>query len=202
MFNNPKIHIYNKLLCLLLYSLVIIFNTSSISLLLLFIIFFVMIKEDTRMYSMIISMAFVFAFALLYIFDVTVWVKLILLVAYIYYFLYLDINNLPKRKKEVVAEVKVDTEEIKKDIEEKVDKELEKGNTLTEDQKQEIKSRLDSKVESEAKKKQDNYFIRYYNIQTRLAKRKYSFTGDNVGFLLIHIILLLICMFVEKLWDI
>ena len=176
MFNNPKIHLYNKLLCLLLYSLVIIFNTSSISLLLLFIIFFVMIKEDTRMYSMIISMAFVFAFALLYIFDVTVWVKLILLVAYTYYFLYLDINNLPKRKKEVVAEVKVDTEEIK--------------------------SRLDSKVESEAKKKQDNYFIRYYNIQTRLAKRRYSFTGDNVGFLLIHIILLLICMFVEKLWDI
>ena len=194
MFNNPKIHLYNKLLCLLLYSLVIIFNTSSISLLLLFIIFFVMIKEDTRMYSMIISMAFVFAFALLYIFDVTVWVKLILLVAYTYYFLYLDINNLPKSK--------VDTEEIKKDVEEKVDKELEKGNTLTDDQKQEIKSRLDSKVESEAKKKQDNYFIRYYNIQTRLAKRRYSFSGDNVGFLLIHIILLLICMFVEKLWDI
>ena len=31
---------------------------------------------------------------------------------------------------------------------------------------------------------------------------QYSLTGDNVGFLLIHIILLLICVFVEKLWDI
>lgn len=199
MFNNPKIHVLNKLLCLLLYGLVIIFNTSSISLLLLFIIFFVMIKDDTRIYSMIISMAFVFAFAFLYIFDVTFWVKLILVIAYIYYFLYLDINNLPKRKKVVVAETKVDTEEIKKDIEEKVDKELEKGNTLTEEQKEHIKSRLDSKVENEVKKKQDNYFMRYYNIQTRLAQRKYSLTGDNVGFLLIHIILLLICVFVEKL---
>ena len=158
-----------------------------------------MIKEDTRMYSMIISMAFVFAFALLYIFDVTVWVKLILLVAYTYYFLYLDINNLPKRKKEVVAEVKVDTEEIKKDVEEKVDKELEKGNTLTEDQKQEIKSRLDSKVENEYKRKSDNYLMRYYNIQTKLAKRKYNLSGDNISFLLIHIILLLVCVFVEKL---
>ena len=200
MFNNPKIHIFNKLLCLLLYSLVIIFNTSSISLLLLFIIFFVMIKEDTRMYSMIISMAFVFAFALLYIFDVTVWVKLILLIAYIYYFLYLDINNLPKKKKTViVTESKVDKEELKKDIEDKVDKELEKGNTLTEEQKEHIKERLDSKVENEYKRKSDNYLMRYYNIQTRLARRKYSLTGDNISFLLIHIILLLVCVFVEKL---
>ena len=199
MFNNPKIHIFNKLLCLLLYSLVIIFNTSSISLLLLFIIFFVMIKEDTRMYSMIISMAFVFAFAFLYIFDVTVWVKLILVIAYIYYFLYLDINNLPKKKKVIVAESKVDTEGIKKDIEEKVDKELEKGNTLTPEQKEKIKSRLDSKIKVETKRKQDNYLMRYYNIQTKLAKRKYSFNGDNLGFLLIHIILLLVCVFVEKL---
>ena len=199
MFNNPKIHIFNKLLCLLLYSLVIIFNTSSISLLLLFIIFFVMIKEDTRMYSMIISMAFVFAFAFLYIFDVTVWVKLILVIAYIYYFLYLDINNLPKKKKVIVAESKVDTEEIKKNVEEKVDKELEKGNTLTPEQKEKIKSRLDSKIKVETKRKQDNYLMRYYNIQTKLAKRKYSFNGDNLGFLLIHIILLLVCVFVEKL---
>ncbi len=199
MFNNPKIHIINKLLCLLLYSLVIIFNTSSISLLLLFIIFFVMIKEDTRMYSMIISMAFVFAFAFLYIFDVTVWVKLILVIAYIYYFLYLDINNLPKKKKVIVAESKVDTEEIKKNVEEKVDKELEKGNTLTPEQKEKIKSRLDSKIKVETKRKQDNYLMRYYNIQTKLAKRKYSFNGDNLGFLLIHIILLLVCVFVEKL---
>ncbi len=199
MFNNPKIHVLNKLLCLLLYSLVIIFNTSSISLLLLFIIFFVMIKDDTRMYSMIISMAFVFAFALLYIFDVTIWIKAILIIAYIYYFLYLDINNLPKKKKVVLAESKVDKEEIKKDIEEKVDKELEKGNTLTPEQKEKIKSRLDSKIKVETKRKQDNYLMRYYNIQTKLAKRKYSFNGDNLGFLLIHIILLLVCVFVEKL---
>ena len=200
MFNNPKIHIFNKLLCLLLYSLVIIFNISSISLLLLFIIFFVMIKEDTRMYSMIISMAFVFAFALLYIFDVTVWVKLILVIAYIYYFLYLDINNLPKNKKTViVSEAKIDKEELKKDIEDKVDKELEKGNTLTTEQKEHIKARLDSKVENKYKRKSDNYLMKYYNIQTKLAKRKYNLSGDNISFLLIHIILLLVCVFVEKL---
>ena len=200
MFNNPKIHIFNKLLCLLLYSLVIIFNTSSVSLLLLFIIYFVMIKKDTRMYSMIISMAFVLAFALLYIFDVTIWVKLILVIAYIYYFLYLDINNLPKKKKTIiVAEAKVDKEELKKDIEEKVDKELEKGNTLTTEQKEHIKTRLDSKVENEYKRKSDNYLMRYYNIQTKLAKRKYNLSGDNISFLLIHIILLLVCVFVEKL---
>ena len=200
MFNNPKIHIFNKLLCLLLYSLVIIFNTSSVSLLLLFIIYFVMIKKDTRMYSMIISMAFVLAFALLYIFDVTIWVKLILVIAYIYYFLYLDINNLPKKKKTIiVAEAKVDKEELKKDIEEKVDKELEKGNTLTTEQKEHIKARLDSKVENEYKRKSDNYLMRYYNIQTKLAKRKYNLSGDNISFLLIHIILLLVCVFVEKL---
>ena len=42
-----------------------------------------MIKGDTKMYSMIISMAFIIAFALLYIFDVTVWVKTILVIAYI-----------------------------------------------------------------------------------------------------------------------
>ena len=200
MFNNPKIHIFNKLLCLLLYSLVIIFNTSSVSLLLLFIIYFVMIKKDTRMYSMIISMAFVLAFALLYIFDVTIWVKLILVIAYIYYFLYLDINNLPKKKKTIiVAEAKVDKEELKKDIEDKVDKELEKGNTLTTEQKEHIKARLDSKVENEYKRKSDNYLMRYYNIQTKLAKRKYNLSGDNISFLLIHIILLLVCVFVEKL---
>ena len=199
MFNNPKIHIINKLICLLLYSLVIIFNTSSISLLLLFIIFFVMIKDDTRIYSMIISMAFILSFALLYIFDVTVWIKIILLIAYIYYFLYLDINNLPKKKKVIVTETKIDKEELKKDIEEKVDKELEKGNALTKEEKEKIKARLDSKVDSEYKRKEDNYLMRYYNIQTKLAKKKYSFTGDNISFLLIHIILLLVCVFVEYL---
>ena len=158
-----------------------------------------MIKDDTRMYSMIISMAFVFAFAFLYIFDVTMWVKIILIVAYAYYFLYLDINNLPKKKKVIVSEARIDKEEIKKDIEEKVDKELEKGNTLTEEQKEKIKSRLDSKVDNEYKRKEDSYLMRYYNIQTKLARRKYSLSGDNISYLLIHIILLLICVFVERL---
>lgn len=199
MFNNPKIHIFNKLICLLLYSLVIIFNVSSISLLLLFIIFFVMIKGDTKMYSMIISMAFIFAFALLYVFDVTIWVKTILVIAYIYYYLYLDINNLPKKKKVIVNETKIDKEEIKKEVDDKVSKELEKGDTLTEEQKDKIKSRLDSKVLQEYKKKEDNYLMRYYNVQTKLARRKYSLTGDNISYLLVHIILLLICVFVERL---
>ena len=199
MFNNPKIHIINKLICLLLYSLVIIFNFNSISLLLLFIIFFVMIKGDTKMYSMIISMAFIIAFALLYICDVTVWVKVILIIAYLYYFLYLDINNLPKKKKVIVSEAKIDKEEIKKEVDDKVSEELEKGDTLTEEQKEKIKNRLDSKVEQEYKKKEDNYLMRYYNVQTRLARRKYSLTGDNVSYLLVHIILLLICVFVETL---
>ena len=165
MFNNPRIHLFNKLLCLLLYSLVIIFNSSS--------------------------------FALLYIFDVTIWVKLILLIAYIYYFMYLDINNLPRKKKEVVTEVKVDKEEIKKNIEEKVEEELEKGNKLTEEEKEKIKSRLDSKIESETKKKQNNYFVRYYYIQQKLSKRKYTFSSDNITFLLVHIILLIVCVVVE-----
>ncbi len=199
MFNNPKIHIFNKLICLLLYSLVIIFNVSSISLLLLFIIFFVMIKGDTKMYSMIISMTFIFAFALLYVFDVTIWVKTILVIAYIYYYLYLDINNLPKKKKVIVNEAKIDKEEIKKEVDDKVSKELEKGDTLTEEQKDKIKSRLDSKVLQEYKKKEDNYLMRYYNVQTKLARRKYSLTGDNISYLLVHIILLLICVFVETL---
>ena len=196
MFNNPKIHLYNKLFCLLLTYLVIIFNYSSISLLLMFIIYFMLIKNDDRIYSMIISLFFVGAFALLYIYDVTFWVKIILIVAYTYYYLYLDISKVKFRKKKVKEITK---EEIKEKVEEKVKEELDNGTNLSEEDKKEIEENLEKKVEAEYLEIKGNYFLRYYQVQQRLVRRKYKFDMDNMLYIFVNVLALVICVLVARI---
>ena len=189
MFNNPRIHLYNKIICMLLTYLVIIFNYSSISLLLMFIIYFMLIKNDDKIYSMIISLFFVGAFALLYIYDVTFWVKLILIVAYTYYYLYLDISKVKFRKKKVVKEI------TKEDIKE----ELENGNNLTDEDKKEIEDNLEKKVEAEYLEIKGNYFLRYYQVQQRLGRKRYRLDMENMMYIFVNILALVICVLVARI---
>ena len=197
MFNNPRIHLYNKIICMLLTYLVIIFNYSSISLLLMFIIYFMLIKNDDKIYSMIISLFFVGAFALLYIYDVTFWVKLILIVAYTYYYLYLDISKVKFRKKKVVKEIT--KEDIKEEVEEKVKEELENGNNLTDEDKKEIEDNLEKKVEAEYLEIKGNYFLRYYQVQQRLGRKRYRLDMENMMYIFVNILALVICVLVARI---
>ena len=197
MFNNPRIHLYNKIVCMLLTYLVIIFNYSSISLLLMFIIYFMLIKNDDKIYSMIISLFFVGAFALLYIYDVTFWVKLILIVAYTYYYLYLDISKVKFRKKKVVKEIT--KEDIKEEVEEKVKEELENGNNLTDEDKKEIEDNLEKKVEAEYLEIKGNHFLRYYQVQQRLGRKRYRLDMENMMYIFVNILALVICVLVARI---
>ena len=196
MFNNPKIHLYNKIALLLLTYLVIILNQSSISLLLMFIIYFMLIKNDDRIYSMIISLFFVGAFALLYIYDVTFWVKLSLILAYTYYYLYLDLSKVKFRKKKVKEVTK---EEIQEKVEEKVKEELDNGTNLSEEDKKEIEENLEKKVEAEYLEIKGNYFLRYYQVQQRLVRRKYKLDMDNMLYIFVNLLALIICVLVARI---
>lgn len=201
MFNNPRIHLYNKLICLFLSCLVIIFNSSSISLLLMFIIYFMLIKNDDKIYSLIISLFFVLAFALLYIYDVTFWVKLILIVAYAYYYLYLDLSKVKFKKrpvkKEIVEEVK--KEEVSKVVKDKVSEELKNGDALTKEEKEQIEKDLDRKVDSEVKEIKENYFLRYYHVQQKLSHRKYDINMENIIYVFVNVLAMVICILVERI---
>ncbi len=200
MFNNPKIHLYNKLACLFLSLLVIVFNTSSISLLLMFIIYFMFVKNDKKIYSLIISLFFVLAYAFLYVYDVTIWVKLILIIAYAYYYLYLDLAKIKFKKKTTITEVK--KEIVSEEVKEKVNEELKNGDSLTEEEKEQIENNLDKKIDEEVKEKQDNYFLRYYQVQRKLIRRKYNLNMDNILYVFVNVLAMVICILVEKIWDI
>ena len=194
MFKEENIELISKIFCFIIFILVISFLSNVFSLLLLFVVFFLIgKKEDTAFFS-ILSVLSLLGLASAFIANSFWLLKFFLIIDYGYYFFHFFKVN----KHFWVVEKKVDDDKYVDDQKiNEIEKELKKGKVLKQEDIDLIKSHLDEKEVVVKKEQDDIKYLRFNGYKNTSLKWRFNFDDINGIYVICHLVILILAIVVE-----
>ena len=191
MLQNKDINLIPRIIVLSLILLTILFSNNLVSLVLLFIYFALISANECNMKTIILLLLDLFGLCIVFSLNNYTFFKTLLVISYIYIF-YLFYKT---SKKEVTKTVITsDDEKAYKNV----DEELQNGDILNNEDKEQINRNLEYKIFQDKYEKKENRFIRFYG--SRNSKKEgilEQFNLINILYIIFNILVLLIIIMVK-----
>lgn len=194
MFKEENIELLSKMFCFIIFFVVISFLSNVYSLLILFIIFFLLgKKEDTTVFS-ILSLLSLLGLASAFAINDFRLLKFFLIIDYSYYFFHFFKIN----KHFWILEKKVLYDDvIYKENNEEIQKELKKGKLLKQEDINLIESHLEEKDVDIKSEKENLKYLRFDGLKNTSLKWRFVFDSINGVYVICHLIILILAIVIE-----
>lgn len=191
MLQNKDINLIPRIIVLSLFILTILFTNNLVSLVLLFIYFALISANDYSTKTLALILFDLLGLCILFSLNNPTLFKLSLTLSYlfIYYALY-------KNKEKEVSKTVITSDDEK--TYKNVDEELQNGDILNNEDKEQINRNLEYKIFQDKYEKKENRFIRFYG--SRNSKKEgilEQFNLINILYIIFNILVLLIIIMVK-----
>lgn len=191
MLQNKDINLIPRIIVLSLFILTILFTNNLVSLVLLFIYFALISANDYSTKTIALILFDLLGLCILFSLNNPTLFKLSLILSYlfIYYALY-------KNKEKEVSKTVITSDDEK--AYKNVDEELQNGDILNNEDKEQINRNLEYKIFQDKYEKKENRFIRFYG--SRNSKKEgilEQFNLINILYIIFNILVLLIIIMVK-----
>lgn len=191
MLQNKDINLIPRIIVLSLFILTILFTNNLVSLVLLFIYFALISANDYSTKTIALILFDLLGLCILFSLNNPTLFKLSLIISYIfiYYALY-------KNKEKEVSKTIITSDDKK--AYKNVDEELQNGDILNNEDKEQINRNLEYKIFQDKYEKKENRFIRFYG--SRNSKKEgilEQFNLINILYIIFNILVLLIIIMVK-----
>lgn len=191
MLQNKDINLIPRIIVLSLFILTILFTNNLVSLVLLFIYFALISANDYSTKTIALILFDLLGLCILFSLNNPTLFKLSLILSYlfIYYTLY-------KNKEKEVSKTVITSDDEK--AYKNVDEELQNGDILNNEDKEQINRNLEYKIFQDKYEKKENRFIRFYG--SRNSKKEgilEQFNLINILYIIFNILVLLIIIMVK-----